>query len=195
MTHRQSIGQVNCKFGFSNLYHCPGPDPHLLSPLTKRTRVLCLLDSCNTRNHSSVSNPPSILQWLAAINTLQVGSCHDALALKEADSITAGELRARSRPAPATCSGRSNLCQDTGWQEASGIMSVSFVDSMLQGSLSSKNRTETFASHLPAPIWWPFKNPSLSQRNPRIIHSSDAVLTGPTASIQSRGGGWPYCVL
>lgn len=158
MTHRRRVGQVNCIFGFSNLYYCPGPDPHLLSPLTKRTRVLCLLDSCNMRNHSSVSNPPSILQWLAAINTLQVGSCHDALALKEADSITAGELRARSRPAPATCSGRSNLCQDTGWQEASGILSVPFMDSMLQGSLSSKSRTETFASHLPAPIWWPFKN-------------------------------------
>ena len=93
LTHRRRVGQVNCKFGFSNLCHCPGPDPHLLSPLTKRTRLLCLLDSCNTRNHSSVSNPPSILQWLAAINTLQVGSCHDALALKEADSITAGQHR------------------------------------------------------------------------------------------------------
>ena len=160
LTHRRRVGQVNCKFGFSNLCHCPGPDPHLLSPLTKRTRLLCLLDSCNTRNHSSVSNPPSILKWLYAINTLQVGSCHDALALKEADSITAGELRARSRPAPATCSGRSNLCQDAGWQEASGIESVPvpFVDSVLQGSLSSKSKTETFASHLPAPIWWPFKN-------------------------------------
>lgn len=77
--------------------------------------------SCNTRNHSSVSNPPSILQWLSAINTLQVGSCHNALALKDSDSVTAGELRAWSRPAPATCSGRSNLCQDTGWWEASGI--------------------------------------------------------------------------
>jgi hypothetical protein len=35
---------------------------------------------------------------------------------------------------------------------------VPFVDSVLQGSLSSKSKTETFASHLPAPIWWPFKN-------------------------------------
>lgn len=77
--------------------------------------------SCDTGNHSPVSNLPSILQWCSAINTPQVGSCHDALALKGTDSVTAGELRAPSRPAPATCSGRSHLCQDPGWRGASGI--------------------------------------------------------------------------
>lgn len=75
----------------------------------------------DTGNHSPVSNLPSILQWRSAINTPQVGSCQDALALKGADSVTAGELRAPSGPAPATCSGRSHLCQDPGWRGASGI--------------------------------------------------------------------------
>lgn len=144
----------------------------------------------DTGNHSPVSNLPSILQWCSAINTPQVGSCHDALALKGADSVTAGKLRAPCGPAPATCSGRSHLCQDPGWRGASGIPGCPLpsVDSRLQGSLSSKSRTDTFANHLPAPIWWPFKNPSLSQRNPRIIHSSKAVLTGPTASTQPTDG-------
>lgn len=81
----------------------------VLPPVTRGSTLLCQI-------------LPSILQWRSAINTPQVGSCHDALALKGADSVTAGELRAPSRPAPATCSGSSHLlCQDPGWREASGI--------------------------------------------------------------------------
>lgn len=73
------------------------------------------------RSHSSVWNPPSILQRFSAIIIVQVGSCHEALELKEADSITAGELGAQPGPAPAACSGRSVLCQDAARREASGI--------------------------------------------------------------------------
>lgn len=73
------------------------------------------------RSHSALWNPPSILQRFSAIILVQVGSCHEALELKEADSVTAGKLGAQPGPAPAACPGRSVLCQDTAWQGAPGI--------------------------------------------------------------------------
>ena len=109
----------NRKFGFSNLHHCPGLDPNLLSPTGKGN--WSILPHITWEATLVCEIPPSILQRFSAIITVQVGSCHEASELKEDDSITAGELGAQPGPTPATCSGRSGLCQDPAWQEASGI--------------------------------------------------------------------------
>lgn len=96
----------------SDPHRCPGRDPARLSPTANRSRAFCLSGHgqplCRVKS-------PSRLRRFSAIALRQVGTCHEALELKGADSGTAGELGAQ--PAPHLPPLRGGvLCQDTAWR-------------------------------------------------------------------------------
>ena len=129
-------------------------------PLAKRIRVFCLTE--HEKPLCSVKPP---------INFAEVFCHYPSPGRQLSWSIRAergwrrncGQARGSARP--STCRLPRQECPLSRHRLARGFrnhfVSVPFIDSTLEGSLSSKSRTETFASHLPAPIWWPFKNPSL----------------------------------
>lgn len=124
----------------SDPHHCPGRDPARLSPTANRSRAFCL--SGHEQPLCRVKSP-SRPRRFSAITLRQVGTCHQALELKGADSGTAGELGAQPGPHLPPLRG-GVLCQDTAWrwlQEAP--VSLPFAVSTLEGSLSSESRTET----------------------------------------------------
>lgn len=98
VTHRAREEVVSAANLDSDPHHCPGHDPARLSPTANRSRAFCL--SGHEQPLCRVKSP-SRLQRFSAITLRQVGTCHEALELKEADSGTAGELGAQPGPAPA----------------------------------------------------------------------------------------------
>lgn len=159
-TQSQGGGWVNRKSGFSNLHHCPGPDPNLLSPTGKENQSIL---PHITREATLLCEIP--------INFAEVFCHHHSPGRQLSQSIRAERGwqhncgRAPGSARSSTCRLLKQECPLSRHSLARGFrnhfVSVPFTDSTLEGSLSSKSRTETFASHLPAPIWWPFKNPSL----------------------------------
>lgn len=179
-----SGGRVSCRFGFLSPRHCPGPDPGLSSPPGREHQ--------ESRSRSATRSPPAAPQAQAR-STLRWAES-PCISADSADS-------AQSRLAH----GRSPVRAQPG-RGCRALRLPAVLHSVLQRGLSSEHQTGTFASHLPAPIWWPFKKPSLSQRHSGLMHSSSAALmpacwmrcpdcdaggfTGPAAGIREEEVAW-----